>query len=59
VDGMVSRTVDAFGRLDVPSTRAAGNFVCLADVLSPNGFGTVVDIDLKGTFNVRGRRIRT
>jgi len=52
VDGMVSRTVDAFGRLDVLVNGAAGNFVCLADVLSPNGFGTVVDIDLKGTFNV-------
>jgi 2,4-dienoyl-CoA reductase [(3E)-enoyl-CoA-producing], peroxisomal len=52
VDGMVSRTVDAFGRLDVLVNGAAGNFVCLADALSPNGFGTVVDIDLKGTFNV-------
>src|SRR6185436_9596807 len=29
-----------------------GNFVCLAENLSPNGFGTVIDIDLKGTFNV-------
>src|SRR5207248_10171754 len=25
---------------------------CTAEELSPNGFGTVVDIDLKGTFNV-------
>ena len=31
---------------------AAGNFICAAENLSPNGFGTVVDIDLKGTFNV-------
>jgi 2,4-dienoyl-CoA reductase [(3E)-enoyl-CoA-producing], peroxisomal len=52
VDGMVSRTVDAFGRLDMLVNGAAGNFICLADKLSPNGFGTVVDIDLKGTFNV-------
>ena len=52
VDGMVSRTIEAFGRLDVLVNGAAGNFVCLADKLSPNGFGTVVDIDLKGTFNV-------
>jgi peroxisomal 2,4-dienoyl-CoA reductase len=51
VDGMVSRTVDAFGRLDILVNGAAGNFICLADKLSPNGFGTVVDIDLKGTFN--------
>jgi NAD(P)-dependent dehydrogenase (short-subunit alcohol dehydrogenase family) len=27
-------------------------FLCKAEELSPNGFGTVVDIDLKGTFNV-------
>ena len=26
--------------------------MCPAEELSPNGFGTVVDIDLKGTFNV-------
>lgn len=46
------RTVDeAFGRLDILVNAAAGNFVCLAEDLSPNGFGTVVDIDLKGTFN--------
>jgi peroxisomal 2,4-dienoyl-CoA reductase len=31
---------------------AAGNFICRAENLSPNGFGAVVDIDLKGTFNV-------
>ncbi len=33
-------------------TGTAGNFLCLAEQLSPNGFGSVVDIDLKGTFNV-------
>ena len=27
-------------------------FLCAADQLSANGFGTVVDIDTKGTFNV-------
>lgn len=52
VDAMVGRIVDAFGRLDVVVNGAAGNFVCTADAMSPNGFGTVVDIDLKGTFNV-------
>ncbi|HEV7499140.1 MAG TPA: SDR family oxidoreductase, partial [Vicinamibacteria bacterium] len=43
---------EAFGRLDILVNGAAGNFICLAEKLSPNGFGTVVDIDLKGTFNV-------
>ena len=41
-----------FGRLDIVVNGAAGNFVCAAEDLSPNGFGTVVDIDLKGTYNV-------
>ncbi len=40
-----------FGRLDILVNGAAGNFLCPAERLSPNGFGTVVDIDLKGTFN--------
>ena len=52
VDAVVAQTVDTFGRLDILVNGAAGNFVCLAENLSPNGFGTVVDIDLKGTFNV-------
>ena len=52
VDAIVARTVASFGRLDVLVNGAAGNFVCEAENLSPNGFGTVVDIDLKGTFNV-------
>jgi peroxisomal 2,4-dienoyl-CoA reductase len=52
VDAVIAQTVDTFGRLDILVNGAAGNFVCLAENLSPNGFGTVVDIDLKGTFNV-------
>jgi peroxisomal 2,4-dienoyl-CoA reductase len=52
VDVVVARTVETLGRLDILVNGAAGNFVCLAEKLSPNGFGTVVDIDLKGTFNV-------
>jgi peroxisomal 2,4-dienoyl-CoA reductase len=31
---------------------AAGNFLCCPEDLSPNGFKTVVDIDLNGTFNM-------
>ena len=52
VDAVIARTVNTLGRLDILINGAAGNFICLAENLSPNGFGTVVDIDLKGTFNV-------
>jgi len=41
-----------FGKVDIVVNGAAGNFLSPAETLSPNGFGTVVDIDLKGTFNV-------
>jgi 2,4-dienoyl-CoA reductase [(3E)-enoyl-CoA-producing], peroxisomal len=48
----ISAAVSELGRLDIVVNGAAGNFICLAENLSPNGFGTVIDIDLKGTFNV-------
>jgi peroxisomal 2,4-dienoyl-CoA reductase len=52
VDQAIAATVAHFGQLDIVVNGAAGNFLCLAEQLSPNGFGSVVDIDLKGTFNV-------
>jgi len=52
VEQALSATVERFGRIDIVVNGAAGNFLCKAEELSPNGFGTVVDIDLKGTFNV-------
>jgi peroxisomal 2,4-dienoyl-CoA reductase len=52
VERAVAATVERFGRVDIIVNGAAGNFLCPAEQLSPNGFGTVVDIDLKGTFNV-------
>ena len=48
---VVAEIAAAWGRLDLLVNGAAGNFLCLAENLSPNGFGTVVDIDLKGTFH--------
>lgn len=52
VENAIAKTVEHFGKIDVVVNGAAGNFLCAADQLSPNGFGTVVDIDTKGTFNV-------
>jgi NAD(P)-dependent dehydrogenase (short-subunit alcohol dehydrogenase family) len=48
----IGSTVDRFGRLDIVVNSAAGNFVAPAATLSPNGFRSVVAIDLLGTFNV-------
>src|SRR5918993_5107760 len=52
VERAVAATLERFGQIDIAVNGAAGNFLCKAEELSPNGFGTVVDIDLKGTFNV-------
>ena len=52
VDKAIAATVERFGKIDIVVNGAAGNFLVPAEQLSPNGFGAVVDIDLKGTFNV-------
>jgi peroxisomal 2,4-dienoyl-CoA reductase len=48
---VIGKTVERFGRLDTLVNGAAGNFLAPAAGLSPNGFRTVIDIDLVGTFN--------
>jgi len=40
------------GPIHITVSGAAGNFICPAEQLSANGFKTVVEIDLIGTFNV-------
>ncbi len=52
VEEAVRATVEQLGKIDIVINGAAGNFLVKAEELSPNGFGTVIDIDLKGTFNV-------
>ncbi|HEY8939121.1 MAG TPA: SDR family oxidoreductase [Cellvibrio sp.] len=41
-----------WGKLDVVVSGAAGNFPALAMGMSPNGFRSVIEIDLLGTFHV-------
>jgi 2,4-dienoyl-CoA reductase [(3E)-enoyl-CoA-producing], peroxisomal len=52
IEAAIRDAVMRFGKIDIVVNGAAGNFLAKAEDLSPNGFGTVVDIDLKGTFNV-------
>jgi NAD(P)-dependent dehydrogenase (short-subunit alcohol dehydrogenase family) len=50
VDEMVSRVVRHFGRINILVNNAAGNFICRAEDLSPNGWNAVVGIVLNGSF---------
>lgn len=45
------RGVDEHGAYDIVLAGAAGNFPAPVDGISPNGFKTVVDIDLLGTYH--------
>lgn len=47
----IDETRTALGPIDVLVCGAAGNFLCRAEDMSPNGFKTVVDINLIGSFN--------
>ncbi|WP_037182229.1 SDR family oxidoreductase [Rhodococcoides fascians] len=51
VAAALEKSADALGPADVVVCGAAGNFVARAEDISANGFKTVVDIDLLGTFN--------
>lgn len=51
VAAAVGRVIDGLGGLDILVCSAAGNFLAPASALSANGFRSVIDIDLCGTFN--------
>ena len=51
LESAFQRTRDTLGPIDVLVCGAAGNFLCPAETLSPNGFRTVIDIDLQGSFH--------
>lgn len=47
----LEKTKTELGPVDVLVCGAAGNFYCPAELLSANGFKSVIDIDLLGSFN--------
>jgi NAD(P)-dependent dehydrogenase (short-subunit alcohol dehydrogenase family) len=51
LESAFAQSRDALGPMDVLVCGAAGNFLVPAEKLSANGFKTVVDIDLLGSFN--------
>ncbi|MBM7552946.1 2,4-dienoyl-CoA reductase [Thalassobacillus pellis] len=50
VERMVNETVETFGGIDHLVNNAAGNFISPAEKLTPNGWKSVIDIVLNGTF---------
>lgn len=51
VAAAVEKTQAELGTIDTMVCGAAGNFYAAAEAMSPNGFRTVIDIDLMGSFN--------
>ena len=45
-----TRVLKHFGRIDILVNNAAGNFICRAEDLSPNGWNAVIGIVLNGSF---------
>jgi hypothetical protein len=52
VESALALCHDTFGPIDIVLSGAAGNFVAPVSQVSSNGFRTVVEIDLLGTYNV-------
>ncbi len=50
VKKMVNEVDTAFGRIDFLVNNATGNFICAAEDLSINGWNSVINIVLNGTF---------
>ena len=50
LENALAETANTLGTIDTLILGAAGNFLCPAEDLSPNGFKAVIDIDLLGTF---------
>lgn len=51
IKAVIADIATELGGLDILVCNAAGNFICPTEELSSNGWRTVIDIDLNGTFN--------
>ncbi|AXR76874.1 SDR family NAD(P)-dependent oxidoreductase [Natrarchaeobaculum sulfurireducens] len=51
VEALVETTVETFGGIDVLVNNAGASFMADFDDVSPNGWKTIVDINLHGTYN--------
>jgi len=51
LEGAVKKTIETYGRIDFVVAGAAGNFLAPIDGVSSNGFRTVQEIDVIGTYN--------
>lgn len=50
VDELVERVIGEFGRIDILVNNAGGGFKCAAEDMSVNGWDTVINTNLRGTF---------
>jgi len=50
VEAMAEKVANDFGRIDILVNNAAGNFIVQSDQLSVNGWNSVINIVLNGTF---------
>ena len=51
VDALVDATVESFGGIDTLVNNAGASFMANFDDISPNGWETIVDINLQGTYH--------
>ena len=50
VDDLIKQTVDKFGRIDIMVNNAGASFMSPVEEMTPNGWDTIININLKGTF---------
>lgn len=61
VEAFVEATVDELGGVDILVNNAGGEFVAAFDDISPNGWESIIDLNLTGTFHctqVAGKAMR-